>query len=280
MIPYLWMLLGSLSFAVMATQAHALAQVYDWQFVTVARTVLPLVFAAGFARAAGARLVFWRPRILWLRSIAGSLSILCTFFALHSMPVADVLTLTNMFPIWVALLAWPVLGQRPTLGVWVAVASGIVGVALIEQPHLADGNYVAFVALAGSFTTAIAMLGLHRLHGLHPWAIVTHFSGVAVAFALASFFWFERTTESPPWPDATGWLLLLGVGTCATIGQLGLTRAFASGPPSKVSVVALTQVVFALGFDLLLWHRAVEPSTLVGMGLVIAPTAWILTCRM
>ena len=45
--------------------------------------------------------------------------------------------------------------------------------------------------------------------------------------------------------------LLMGVGVCATIGQVFLTKAFAAGPPAKVSVVALTQVAFGMGLDLL-----------------------------
>ena len=58
--PYLWMLSGSLAFAVMATLAHALGVHYhcDWQVIAIARTGLALVLAAGLARAAGARLVF------------------------------------------------------------------------------------------------------------------------------------------------------------------------------------------------------------------------------
>ena len=56
-----------------------------------------------------------------------------------------------------------------------------------------------------------------------------------------------------------------------------LTLAFGSGPPAKVSVVGLTQIVFALAFDVVLWGRTVNLVTLIGMAMVIAPTAWLLT---
>jgi drug/metabolite transporter (DMT)-like permease len=52
--------------------------------------------------------------------------------------------------------------------------------------------------------------------------------------------------------------------------------AFAKGHASHVSVVALTQIVFALGFDLLIWHRQINPVTLAGMLLVTAPVAWLM----
>ena len=72
-------------------------------------------------------------------------------------------------------------------------------------------------------------------------------------------------------------MMLLGVGVSGTVGQIFLTRAYAAGAPARVSVLALTQVVFALGFDVLLWHRALPASTLAGTTLVLAPTAWLLS---
>jgi drug/metabolite transporter (DMT)-like permease len=70
--------------------------------------------------------------------------------------------------------------------------------------------------------------------------------------------------------------MLVGVGLSATVGQLFLTKAFAAGPPARVSVVALSQVVFGLVFDVWLWQRQLEPITVLGIALVLVPTAWLL----
>src|SRR5262245_11530267 len=99
------MLCGCVAFALMGTLAHALGPRCDWQVIALARSGLALTFAAGLAWTAGVRLVFWRPRVLWVRSLAGSVSLVCTFFALTRLPVSDVLTLTNLFPVWVAILS-------------------------------------------------------------------------------------------------------------------------------------------------------------------------------
>src|SRR5688572_7265126 len=134
--PYVWMVLGSFCFAVMSALAHAAGKSCDWQVVAIARTGLALVFAAGLVFGARRQFVFFRPATLWMRSVSGSISLLCGFFALAHMPVADVLTLTNMYPLWVAVLSWPMLGILPRRGVWGAVLCGLVGVALIQEPHL------------------------------------------------------------------------------------------------------------------------------------------------
>src|SRR5262245_28994832 len=130
MRPYLWMMLGSFVFALMAALVHAAGAYCDWRVVAVARTGLCLLLVAAFAMLAGARLVFLRPGVLWMRSLAGSISLVCTFFALPRLPVSDVLTLSNVFPIWVAVLSWPILKEPPGRGVWLAAATGVAGVAL------------------------------------------------------------------------------------------------------------------------------------------------------
>jgi drug/metabolite transporter (DMT)-like permease len=277
--PYLWMACGSAAFAVMGTLAHLLREQCDWRVIALVRSAVALAGAAVLARAAGARFVFWRPRILWMRSIAGSFSLVGTFYALTRLPVSDVLTLTQMFPVWVALLSWPLLGERPGRGVWLAVLSGVIGVPLIQQPHFAQGNFASLVALASSVSTAVAMLGLHQLHGIDHRAVVVHFSGVSLLFCLAAFVLFGPGEAPLALPRGWGLAMLLGVGGAATVGQLFLTRAFAAGPPARVSVVGLTQVVFALGIDVCLLGESADWRKLLGVALVGAPAAWLMMSR-
>jgi drug/metabolite transporter (DMT)-like permease len=178
----------------------------------------------------------------------------------------------------VAVLSWPLLRVRPGLSVWLAAGCGVLGVVLIESPHL-GGSFGARLAvplaLLAAFTSAVAMLGLNRLKDIHPWAIVAHFSGVATVFALIACF------ADPPLPVAQLLeprlaLLLLGVGVMATVGQMCLTRAFTAGDPAKVSVVALTQIVFAIALNFLFDDKPLQQITLAGIALVMAPTAWVM----
>jgi drug/metabolite transporter (DMT)-like permease len=261
----------------MGTFAHALR--CDWQIIAFARTFLALMFALGLAGLARVPLVFWRPRVLWVRSIAGSVSLVCTFFALTRLPVSDVLTLTNMFPVWVALLSWPLLKERPTVQTWLSVLIGIVGVVVIQQPHFAEGNFASLVALVSSLSTAVAMLGLNRLKEIDVRAIVVHFSFVGLLFSVGAFFAFGHAEQTDAGLDGDALLMLLAVGLTATVGQLLLTIAFTFGSPAKVSVVGLVQIVFALALDVIVWNRAFNAVTLIGMLLVVAPTGWLMVSR-
>ena len=70
--------------------------------------------------------------------------------------------------------------------------------------------------------------------------------------------------------------MLIATGIAATLGQLLLTVAFASGPPAKVSVVGLTQVGFAMFYDVAIWGHELEPLSLIGIVLVVATSGWLL----
>lgn len=279
--PYGYMLAACFFFAWMSEIAHWLGPTCDWRLIALLRSFLALIFASLLAQLAGAQLVFWHTPMLWLRSCAGSLSLLCTFFALTQLRAAEVLTLTNTFPIWVALLSWPLLHVRPRLSVWLAAGCGILGIVLIQQPHfqVSDGARLAIpLALVAALTSALAMLGLHRLKGLHPWAIVVHFSAVATVTTLTLCFLGEPVPVEHLL-DSHHLLLFLGLGATATLGQLCLTQAFTAGSPARVSVVGLTQVLFALGIDQFLGGCTFDLTTLAGISLVIAPTAWMMLDR-
>lgn len=273
---YLSMIWGALAFATMGALSHFAGDYFSWQLIAVARTSLALIFSLIIAVSSGVRLVLFKPAILWMRSIVGSLSILCAFYAITHLPISTSITLSNTFPVWVTLLAWPVLGIRPAASVWLAVMVGIIGVLIIQQPYWTGSKAAVLAALGNAVGTSIAMIGLNRLRSVDARAVVTHFSGVSAVVCLIFLLLTNTADEWSKSSNKPALLLLVGVGLTGTLGQLGMTRAFAMGHPSKVAVVGLTQIVFAAVFDAMFWKHSFNLLTLCGMALIVAPTAWLL----
>ena len=273
---YLFMLLSSLAFASMGAFSHLAGERCDWHLVAVARSSVAFLLTLALSLLSGVRLVLFRPATLWMRSVAGSFGVLFAFYALTHLPVSTALTLSNTVPVWVTLLAWPVLGQRPVASVWVAVGTGLAGIVLIQRPEATGDRLAAALALANAFSTSVSMIGLNRLGGVDARAVVTHFSGVATVFTLAVLLASGGGIDYSVLHDGATLGLLLGVGLSATVGQLAMTKAFALGSPSRVSVVGLMQIVFALLFDLLLWKRQFGPLVVLGISLVVGPSAWLM----
>lgn len=275
--PYSWMLLGAAAFAVMATLSRAAADVVDWRVVTLARAGLMLVFALALARLRRVRLVFPGPAALWVRSLAGSASILCTFYAYTHLPVGDAATLVNMVPVWVTIFSWPRLGQRGAVAGAVAVC--LAGVVLIAEPHFKAGSLGAAAGVASSLSTAVVMMSLHRLGDVDPRAVVVHFSVFATAVSGAVFLASpEALRQGASLPGGT-LVMLLSLAFAGTIGQVALTRAFAEGNPPRVALVGMTQIPMAVLLEILFLGRTYTLRSVAGMALVVAPTAWLLLRR-
>ena len=284
---YLWMLAGCVSFTGMNTLVHGLRHTCDWEVIALFRTGLAFLFALLLVRAARARLAILRPRSLWIRSLAGSVSLVCCFFAItRAGPVANVLAITNIFPLWVALLGWPMYGLRPTRSVLLLVVTAISGVLLIRLPQLQAGHgfldpsddtaLAAVFALVASVATAVAMLGLNRLAWIDTRAVVVHFSGVSMLFCCGALALLERHLPLENLLEPLAIAMLLGVGVTATAGQICLTKAFTLGAPAKVAVVGLTQIVLTLLVDVCVFDESFTSLNLLGILLVLVPTAWVL----
>ena len=281
--PYVWIFTSGFAFSWMAIMTPLAGRACSWPTVAIMRCLIPLVVIAVWAKWDGVKLVVWGSPVLWMRSLAGSCSLIGTFSVLASvhvthLQVTDIYTICNIFPIWVALLSWPMLGRFPSGVVWLSIFSSVAGVAIIQGRELQTGNYAALIVVAVSIFTALAMLGLNRLKNIDPRAVVVHFSATGLVFALVCFLVFP--TDAPPDAFEMKHLFeLLGIGVTASIGQYFLTKAFTAGDPAKISVATLSQFVFVLLLDVLVLRNPLDWHKLWGIPLIIGPTVWLMLQR-
>src|SRR5437868_2555027 len=87
--PYLWILISGFVFSWMAILTAVAGTSTSWQFVAIARCAVPLVVISVWAKWDGVKLLVLNSRILWIRSIAGSCSLLGTFYLLANVKVTN-----------------------------------------------------------------------------------------------------------------------------------------------------------------------------------------------
>jgi drug/metabolite transporter (DMT)-like permease len=278
------MLVGSIFFAFMALLAESLKEQFSYPWITMVRSGVATFLAIALALGAGARLVFFKPFTLWIRSLSGWASMICGFYALTHYDVEIVLSLTNMYPLWVAILSWPLLGILPSnktwialviscLGMWMVYASSIVADA--PQSSYSNPKTAIPMAILAGMLSGVALINLHRIKHVDTRAVVAHFSGVATACSLV--VWLIVPVSTPTRPiDIASMMRLIGVGLAATVGQLCLTKAFSTGSPARVSVVGLSQVVVAALVKWFMEQRIPTMGSMIGMTLVVASTVWVI----
>jgi|LNFM01.1.fsa_nt_gb drug/metabolite transporter (DMT)-like permease len=272
------MLFASAAFTTMNAIAALLARRgVPWEMAAFARAFVGLGVALSVARARGVTLAVGDRRVMWTRSIAGSTSMVLTFYALTHMPLADATALLNTTPLWIAALAWLVLGERPGRAVLVALSVAIAGVYFVQRPSFARGELAGVVALTAGAASAVSMVSLRRLGAEPPEAIVVHFSAVAsVTTAIAMFSRVVRGSPLHLPTSGLDWLCLALVGLTATIGQLALTRAYALDRAARVGAAGWAQVVLALIVDGALRATWPSPPALGGIALLLCAGALLL----
>lgn len=270
-----YMIVGGFSFAAMGAMTHGLGKHFDWALIAFFRMLFSFVITFSWAARAGVRPFVFTRKLLWFRCLIGSTGMLATFYALTRLPVSDVSVITETRPLWVALAGGILLGERNSKYLWVSMVLGLIGVVLIEKPHIDEKNFAVFIALLASFIGAIVMICLRLLKDLDPRTIVTQFTGTAMIVSITFVFLFGDITQATRIIEPQVFLLIIGIGIFGTLGQLTMTRAFALGKASIVSTAGLVKVGFSACFDILIWSYVFHTSTILGMVLILGSTSWL-----
>jgi drug/metabolite transporter (DMT)-like permease len=169
------------------------------------------------------------------------------------------------YPLLVAALSGPVLGEKVGWRRWVAIAVGFVGVLIILQPGVKVFAPAALVPLIAAFMFALYGL-LTRYVGRKDTASVSFFwTGVtgAVCMTMVGVWYWEPMSQSD-W----GFMAIL----CCTgaLGHYLLIRAYEVAEASAVQPFAYLQLVFASMIGITVFGEVLEPNVAVGACVVIA----------
>lgn len=204
---------------------------------------------------------------LW-RSLSGFAALMLFFYAISQLPLATAVTLNYTAPLFLALLTTFVLKERPHLPLVAAVALGFAGVALLLRPTLHQDQIAAgLMGLASGFLAGIAYLNVRQLGaaGEPEWRVVFYFS---LFSTIGGGIWMlAHEFHAVSFNDL---LLLIGLGTTATLAQLAMTRAYRKGKTLVVGSLAYSTVVFASLWGIVLWGEVLPVSSWVAILLIVA----------
>ncbi|MCB6365418.1 DMT family transporter [Intestinibacillus massiliensis] len=186
--------------------------------------------------------------LLLMRSACGTLGIFCNFYAIDHLLLADANILNKMSPFFAILFSLFLLKERANLVQYAAVLLAFGGSMLIIKPGFSAAVFPALVGLLGGVAAGAAYTAVRALSQKNE-------SGARIVFFFSAF----STLVTLPFllfdfhPMTAGQVLcLLAAGLSATLGQFGVTLAYAHAPAKEISVFDYSQTLFAalLGFML------------------------------
>ncbi|MFC4427667.1 DMT family transporter [Deinococcus navajonensis] len=221
----------------------------------------------------------WWGRIAVLALLRQGLFFTLLYAAALLLPGGVAATVGASTAMMVVLLAFPLLGQRPSPRALTLAGTGLMGVALIS---LTAGGQLSVLgllcALGFAFVNALGVV-LFKRWGWPQGATPLH--QVAWELTLGGLFLLPLSLGSLPTlaqVDLAGgiallFLTLVGTGLAAMLWQRGLN----SLPVQQVSLLSPLSPLTAVVLDVLVLHRGLTPVQLLGSGLVLGSvlaTAW------
>ena len=214
---------------------------------------------------------------LLLRSSIGTAGILCNFWAVDHMNIADANILNKLSPFFAILMSIFILKEKPSRIEWLSVLLAFIGAAFVAKPDTGIVSFPALIAILGGFTAGTAYTYVRKLGlaGERGPVVVMFFSAFSTIVLLPNLLLNYR-------PMTLSQLLFLILAGCsAACGQLSITTAYQNAPARDISVFDYSQIVYAALFGLFLFGEVPDAWSLVGYIIIIgtAFAEWYLLTR-
>ncbi len=202
--------------------------------------------------------------LLLLRSICGTIGILCNFYAVDHLLLSDASMLNKMSPFFVIIFSYLFLKEKINWVQSLAVIGAFVGSLFIIKPTFSNLDLIpSLIGLlggigAGAAYTAVRSLGQRGEKGPFIVFFFSTFSCV-VTLPFLIFQYHEMTLVQ------IGYLLLAGLSAAG--GQFAITTAYCYAPAKEISVYDYSQVVFSAILGFILFGQI--PDVFSGLGYVI-----------
>jgi drug/metabolite transporter (DMT)-like permease len=191
--------------------------------------------------------------------------------AIKVMPLADVIAIFFVSPIFGTAMAPFLLGENVGWRRWTAVLIGFAGVLFMIQPGSNPLVWIAVFAVAAAFTNSLRDIFTRRLS--------TTETNNSIMFCSTAFVLFGGMAALPfGWktPDLQGIALLALTGVLQGVGQYFLVIAFRFGEVAVLGPFRYFNLIWAVIYGFLFFGDIPQRDTIIGASVVVGSGLFIL----
>lgn len=200
-------------------------------------------------------------KYLLLRATAGTIGILCNFYAVDHLVLSDASMLNKMSPFFAIIFSYFILKEKVTVPQAIFVAGAFVGSLLIIKPTTAIfSSPAALVGLLGGLGAGIAYTYVRVLgkKGEKGPFVVFVFSAFSCLVTLPYLLFHYH-------PMSGSQLLFLALaGLSAAGGQFSITAAYFHAPAKEISVYDYSQILFSAILGFVVFHQLPDVYSWIG----------------
>jgi drug/metabolite transporter (DMT)-like permease len=175
----LFMLLASLSFAVMGGFAKVVSEVLPPVEVTFFRNIFGVALVGFAIYKSPLKQIGGKPLLLLFRGTMGFVALLAYFYIIAYIPLGEAVTYNKTSPIFVAIFAYIFLNEKLSKWAILAIIMGFIGIVLIAQPEGGSFDKYDILGIFSGLGAALAYTSIRELRAYYDTrAIVMSFMGV------------------------------------------------------------------------------------------------------
>ena len=211
---------------------------------------------------------------LWWLALAAGLTNVGFNWAVTVGDVVRVVLLFYLMPAWSVLVAWGLLGERPTHASLLRLCLAMAGVLIVlktpDSPWPVPQSGADWLALMGGLSFAITNALLKKQNRTSSGArMLAMFAGGALLATAVAALGLSVGALPMPALQSSGWLVLFGLCLAFVIGNSALQYGAARLAASTTSLVMLTEILFASVSAALLGAAVLSPRILWGGSLIV-----------
>ena len=195
-------------------------------------------------------------------------------YAFANLPLSQSYAIFFMMPLFICVLAVPMLGEPIDLARGLAVLAGLVGVVIVLRPGVMVLDWAHLSALCGASLGALYYIILRKTGGRERMAVIMLYPMIAQTAFVALFLPFVYQ------PMSVAHLGLLGLMAVeGFVGSLFIVWAYRAAPAVVVAPMQYVQIIVATLFSTLYFQEKMDFYTVLGIGVIIAAGLFIMTRR-
>ena len=275
----LFMLLASLSFAMMGGFAKVLSQNLPPVEVTFFRNIFGVLLVGFSIYRLPLKQIGGKPLLLLFRGSMGFMALLAYFYIMAYIPLGEAVTYNKTSPLFVALFAYLFLNEKLHKNALFAIVIGFVGIILVAKPEGINFDKYDLLGIFSGMGAALAYTSIRELRNYYDTrAIVMSFMGVGTIAPLFLMLItpYVNVSKEFDWmfasfilPTGVEWGYVVAVGLFATVSQLLMTKAYELTKAGIVGTISYSNIVFAMIIGLMLGDPIPDFWTFLGILLVI-----------
>src|SRR5262245_5922317 len=188
-------------------------------------------------------------------------------YAIAFLPLATVFAIEFTMPVWTAILAALVLGERLNQGRIVMLVLGLAGVALILKPGVAAIQPAALVMLGGAFLYACSLIATKRItREDSTYAVLFYMQVVQLPLG----FIFAWPVWTPPAAGALPWLV--AVGACGLTAHFCMARALRIADATIVVPIDFLRLPLIAAVGMAVYGEPIDWTIFLGAAVIFGGT--------